>query len=67
MAADAVYTHSSEEHGKTLFLIVLPLAYFLAICQFAVHLTKHDPKKGREFIILKSTKALSSVNRTLLL
>lgn len=55
----------SEVRGKTLLLIVLPSAYFLAICQFAVHLTKHDPKEGREFILPKSTKALSSMNKTL--
>lgn len=49
-----------------LFLIVLPLADFLPICQFLVHLTKHGPNRARGFIILKSTKALSSMNKTLL-
>lgn len=60
-------TRPSKLRGKMLFLIVLPLADFLAICQFPVHLTKHDPRKGRRFIYRKSTKALSSVNKTLLL
>jgi len=49
-----------------LFLIVLPLADFLPIWQFPVHLTKHDPSRGRGFTILKSTEALSSMNKALL-